>query len=111
MTILTLAVDGKLTADTFPSDFLRYAYNQIECGLVDRVRLTDKIDMWVDDEGMFTQEINPYATKLANNFGYPVEWLFGNAVITGTRWTDEGPEAGPLSSQQMSDIKSKMTWL
>lgn len=104
MTILTITTDGILLKDDFPENFLSYAYKQIRCYLVDRVPLSRELDMWVDDEGMFYQRENRAARKvmvhyLTNYKSEAVEFqrLYGNVVITGIRWTDDGPEAGPVS--------------
>jgi hypothetical protein len=43
----------------------RGLYAVIGYDQVDVVRLTDQLNMWIDDEGLFNAEIDPLATKLA----------------------------------------------
>ncbi|MDQ1539085.1 MAG: hypothetical protein QOE58_3478, partial [Actinomycetota bacterium] len=75
-------------------------YKAIGCDLVDIVQLSHgpdlRLDMWLDDEGLHTQRMNPYATRLAQHFGFIWQGYFGRillctnvlrdtAVLTGTR--------------------------
>lgn len=70
---LRIAVDGtidtvELTRDEPGGSALPALYTAIGCAWVDVVRLTDELDMWVDDEGMFTAEVNTVATAVAHHF-------------------------------------------
>ena len=49
---------------------LALMYEHLGCSTVDVVRLSAVLDMWLDEEGMFTQVVNPIATALARTFGY-----------------------------------------
>ena len=51
-------------------------------GLVDVVALTDQLDMWVHDEGLYVCEPNPVATLLAVAHGRRSPF-YGPAVFTG----------------------------
>lgn len=51
-------------------------------GLVDVVALTDQLDMWVHDEGLYVCEPNPVATLLALAHGRRSPF-YGPAVFTG----------------------------
>lgn len=52
-------------------------------GLVDVVALTDHLDMWVHDEGLYRCQANPVATILAIAHGRTTQPYYGTAVFTG----------------------------
>lgn len=63
---LVIEVDGTIkdfTTEGSPS-MLAALYSAIGCDLVDVVSLTDRVEFWVDDEGLYRQELNPYARAL-----------------------------------------------
>jgi hypothetical protein len=82
--IAVLDIGGNLTEHELPEDFLTFCYKQIGCDTVDLVRLSHGIDMWVDDEGLYTQMPNRTATVLAREMDYPAQVLCGNVVLTRT---------------------------
>jgi hypothetical protein len=47
---------------------LQLMYDTLSCTTVDVVRLTTKIDMWLDDNGLYTSPVNPVATALARHY-------------------------------------------
>lgn len=106
--ILTLSISGVVKGHEFPKDFLNFCYKEINCDIITKVRLTKTVDMWLDDNGMYTQILNYPARKLANIYGYPANVLFGNCVITGTTWTDDGPDAGDLTEEELYDVINKL---
>ncbi|MFI0406497.1 DUF3846 domain-containing protein [Actinomadura sp. 3N508] len=53
------------------------------CGTVQLVTLSGQFDMWVDEEGLYTQEPNSPATLLAQRFGLTSQTYHGTAIITG----------------------------
>jgi hypothetical protein len=60
----------------------------IGCQRVDVVRLTDQLDMWIDDEGLYNSAINPLATRLAHHFQSDIpsayrQPYFGTTVFLG----------------------------
>lgn len=65
-------------------------YSAIGCNLVDVVRVTDRIDFWLDDEGLYTQEPNPYARALGQYLSQSA-WIpiHGPVVLLGGT-DDEG---------------------
>lgn len=103
--ILVLDVDGRLTQHEFPEDFLSFSYEHINCSLVDRINLNNRVDMWVDDEGLYTQEPNRRATVLARIMGYPAHMLCGPVVIAGISYTEDGREAGPLKPEEIEALE------
>ena len=76
---------------------LEALYRTIGCHLVDVVRLDHGIDMWVDDEGMITSEVNRRATLLAWALGLTTQLYFGDVVFASS---DEHGETVSLSSDQ-----------
>src|SRR5690606_10210238 len=64
MDALRLDVDGNLTEVTFGDSSLK-ALQEGVGGIVDCVSLSDTIDMWVHDEGMFMFAVNPFASAIA----------------------------------------------
>jgi hypothetical protein len=108
--ILVIGMDGSVAEHKMPVNFLKFCYKEIDCSLITRVRLTADTDLWVDDEGMYTQDINPWITKIANVYGYPADYLFGVGVITGTAWTDDGPEAGNIDEKEIEKVKDILNY-
>lgn len=53
------------------------------CSLVDCVALTDRLDMWIDDEGLYTQPVNPVATALARRHGLTWQPYHGPVLLCG----------------------------
>lgn len=83
---LLIGTDGTLTPVGLPADTsarLQTMYDSIGCTSVDVVALTNRIDMWLDDEGLYTQPINHVATKLAQRFGRTYQPYHGPVLITG----------------------------
>lgn len=77
-------------------------YRTIGCSLVDVVRL-GAFDMWLDDDGLFTAEINPFATYLAVwRFGALRQFFHGTAVLTGP--PDENDDTTSLGDTERAVI-------
>ncbi len=76
--VVVVEVDGAVRADTWAitaeKDTLGYLQDAVG-GLIDVVGLTESVDMWVNDEGLFLCEPNPLATMLAAGLGLPPVWL------------------------------------
>lgn len=89
VTGLRITVDGSVQkVEILTNAILAGLYAAIGCTAVDVVRLTDQLDMWVDDEGLYNSSINPLATKLAHHFqsDIPARYrqpYFGTAVFLG----------------------------
>jgi hypothetical protein len=52
------------------ADHLALMREHLDCRYVDVVALTDRLDMWIDDEGLYAQPVNPWATALAHRHGF-----------------------------------------
>jgi hypothetical protein len=105
---LVLHPGGSVTDLTLPStshDRLALMYNTIGCQAVDVVRLTSQVDMWVDDEGLFTQPVNPVATTLARHYGYTWQPYHGPAILAGF---DEDGNTTNLSRDQVVALLTRL---
>ncbi|TQK49858.1 uncharacterized protein DUF3846 [Streptomyces sp. SLBN-118] len=71
----------------------------IRCERVDVVALTDQVDMWVDDEGLFNHPVNKLATLLAVRFGFTWREYHGPVLLTGG--ADAEGETVPLSKDKI----------
>jgi pimeloyl-ACP methyl ester carboxylesterase len=79
------------------ADTLDLLYDEIGCRTVDVVALTSTIDMWIDDEGMYTQPVNPIATALAQRYGFTWQPYHGPVVLRSRN----GPETIGLTHAQL----------
>ncbi|MFI6658051.1 DUF3846 domain-containing protein [Streptomyces sp. NPDC050523] len=60
----------------------------LRCDRVDVVALTDQLDMWLDDEGLYNHPVNKLATLLAIRFGFTHQQYHGPVLLTGGADTD-----------------------
>jgi hypothetical protein len=81
--VVTITPDGEVRdAELDADNVLAGLYEQIGCDMVDLVRLTPTLDMWLDDEGLVTgQPVNIVATWLARAFGWRHQPYFGTVVL------------------------------
>lgn len=68
---------------------LKSLYKAINCDLVELVRLSDSLDLWVDEEGLLKIDEN---TKYfhADGMSNPIA---GRGVILGVKQTEDGEES------------------
>lgn len=78
---LVLHPDGNIAEIDLSGDSLTAMRNAIGCRLVDVVSLTDRIDMWIDDEGLYNHPVNPVATALARRYGFVWQPYHGPVVL------------------------------
>ena len=71
----------------------------IRCERVDVVALTDQVDMWLDDEGLYNHPVNKLATLLAVRFGFTWQEYHGPVLLTGG--ADAEGETVPLSKDKV----------
>jgi hypothetical protein len=89
VTGLRITVDGSVQKVEMPTNaILAGLYAAIGCTAVDVVRLTDQLDMWIDDEGLYNSQANPLATTLAHHFQRDIppryrQPYFGTAMFLG----------------------------
>jgi hypothetical protein len=76
---------------------------QIGCGAVDVVRLSNQIEAWVDDDGAYVAEVNPLATVAAVILGRPrhAAPLYGSVVFLTA---DRAGDVGSLSPDQYKAV-------
>jgi hypothetical protein len=108
-TAIVLHPDGNIEEINLPADTrenLAAMYKAIGCSLVDVVRLTTTLDMWLDDEGMYTQPVNLPATALARKHGYVWQPYHGTVVLCGV---DEDGNSIDLTGDQMRGLLAHMS--
>lgn len=74
-------IDVNLNPDA--DNHLPLMREHLGCSLVDVVALTDRLDMWLDDEGLYTQPVNPVATALARHYGFVWQPYYGPVLLCG----------------------------
>ena len=84
--VIIITVDGDVTVKPMPEPqgFLKFAYAEIGCSLVDVVRMHPLADMWVDDEGAFVndgQNVNRLALWLVRSFGNRHAAIWGTVIL------------------------------
>lgn len=99
-TAVSITPDGSITEHEMPADpdqTLAFTCRVIGCRRVDVVRLTSVLDMWIDDESLFTQPVNPAATALARHFGCTWQPYHGTVLLCTV--TAGGDSAGLTAAQ------------
>jgi len=95
---ITLPVDG--------DDRLKVMRAVIRCDLVDVVALTSRLDMWLDDEGLYDHPVNVAASLLAARHGFAWQPYHGPVLLTGGP-DDEG-ETLPLSVEEVRALLTSL---
>lgn len=67
----------------------------IRCDRYDLVALTTRLDMWIDDEGIYRHPVNKLASLLAARHGFNHQPYHGPVLLTGG--ADEDGETVPLN--------------
>ena len=67
----------------------------IRCDLYDVVALTTRLDMWIDEEGIYRHPVNQLATLLAARHGFTWQKYHGPVLLTGG--PDQDGETLPLT--------------
>lgn len=82
---LVIHPDGNVTDVNLNAgaDHLALMYEHIGCRTVDVVGLTSRLDMWLDDDGLYTQPLNPVATLLARHYGFTWQPYHGPVLLCG----------------------------
>lgn len=63
------------------AEHLALMREHLGCRAVDCVGLTSRMDMWIDDEGLYTQPVNPVATALAREYGFTWQPYHGPVLL------------------------------
>jgi hypothetical protein len=86
--------------------FMRSLRALIGAGCVERFRVTDRWEFWLDEDGMAAgKAVNQAATRVARAFGAQSS-LCGTIVITGL---DDGTASAALSPGQVDAILRRIT--
>ncbi|RFA17845.1 DUF3846 domain-containing protein [Subtercola boreus] len=92
----TISIDG-----TTSHTRLSGMYEQIGCRTVDVIGLEGRIDVWVDDEGLYMQEPNPTLTGMLR-LTRPFQTHLSGAGLFLT--TDEEGDTLPLTPEQIATV-------
>lgn len=103
---LLLRCDGTMQPVTLPGaphGNREAMYAAIGCTRVDVVRLAVGLDMWIDDEGLYTQPVNAPATALARCHGFTGPY-HGPVVLTGG--ADAHGDTRPLTDRESRHVRA-----
>ncbi|MGB7237816.1 MAG: hypothetical protein WBD41_17800 [Rhodococcus sp. (in: high G+C Gram-positive bacteria)] len=80
----------------------------LECRWFDVVRCSDRLDMWIDDEGLIVGDpvMNEVATRIASFYGLSWQKYAGRVVFASN--TTEGATVG-LSDGQVAALTTSIT--
>ncbi|MGK2237554.1 MAG: hypothetical protein ACI9JD_000097 [Rhodococcus sp. (in: high G+C Gram-positive bacteria)] len=94
-TIVELQADGQGVGKAFRE--------ALDCRNFDVVRLAPGLDMWIDDEGLFTDnpEVNRVATRIARSYGLRWQPYVGTVVFASS---DQEGETHSLSEDQVAAL-------
>ncbi|MFD9690406.1 DUF3846 domain-containing protein [Kitasatospora sp. NPDC059146] len=91
---LLITVMGEVEVVELPKgDTLPFTREKLGCRLVDVAELTPNVDMWMDDEGAYSQPVNLVATYLARRFGKVYQAYHGPVLLTANHMGDTVPLA------------------
>ncbi|MER6234441.1 DUF3846 domain-containing protein [Streptomyces sp. NPDC001616] len=101
---LLLRTDGSFELIDWPTDSqLNTLYQAIDCQNIDAVDISDRLTMWLDDEGLINgARLNRGATLLYAAHRPPHQHYYGHAVITGG--TDRHGNTLPLTQDQLVEL-------
>lgn len=93
--------------ETRDYDTLRWMYRLIDCTAVDVVRVSPTLDMWVDDEGMYTKQENVTAELMVFTFwGTLHQGYYGDCLFLGG--ADNAGNTMGLSDQMLATLEYKL---
>lgn len=99
-------IPAKTQLVSLPKDFgLEEMYEQIQCDIVDVVEITEGIDVWVDDNGLFKPGNTVLEYKIKDNPDITLH-LSGNALFLSSN--DEGESIG-LTMKQLSWLGEQLS--
>lgn len=100
----TELVDAELWQEN--GSTLRALYHHLQCRAVDVIRLTDSIDLWVDDEAMLVSEpqVNTVLTNITIAFGHYFQPIHGAGLFLSGN--DKTGATETLTPEQVSIIRN-----
>jgi len=87
------------------ADHLALMREHLGCRLIDVVALTSQLDMWIDDEGLYTQPVNPVATALAVHHGFTWQVFHGPVLLCGVNSDGDSVD---LDADQMRGLLAQL---
>lgn len=87
------------------ADHLALMREHLGCRLIDVVALTSQLDMWIDDEGLYTQPVNPVATALAVHHGFTWQAFHGPVLLCGVNSDGDSVD---LDAAQMRGLLAQL---
>lgn len=108
-TAVLLTPQGDIVQIDLPADGgdrLTVMYSVMRCRNVDVVALTDRLDMWLDDEGLYNHPVNPLATYLAVRHGFTWQKYHGPVLVTGG--ADADGDTLPLTADQVRALLTSL---
>ncbi|MET8006224.1 DUF3846 domain-containing protein [Nonomuraea glycinis] len=101
-TSLVLTPGGDVREVTLPdSGRLHFMHREMGCSRVDVVCLTSRLDMWIDDFGIYTQPVNVAATALAQRYGKVYQPYHGSVLLCSM---DEHGNSTNLTVEQVRGL-------
>jgi hypothetical protein len=106
-TALVVHPDGELVEVNLNpgADHLALMREHIGCRLVDCVALTARLDMWIDDEGLYTQPVNPVASALARHYGITWQNFHGPVLLCSV---DTHGDSVDLNREQIVGLLTRL---
>lgn len=106
-TALVIHPDGEIIEVNLQpgADHVALMRQYLGCSVIDCVALTDRLDMWVDDEGLHTQPVNPVATALARHHGRTWQPYHGPALLCRV---DAGGDSVDLDTAQVRALLTQL---
>lgn len=85
---------------------LNSMYNLLGCRSVDVIRLTDNIDLWVDDEGMLVSDpqVNTVLMNITYAFGHGYQPLYGAGLFLSV--DSKSGETVSLTAEQVAVVRN-----
>ncbi|MET9499553.1 DUF3846 domain-containing protein [Streptomyces sp. NPDC006552] len=84
---LLIRTDGQFRLLDWPAndnDHLKLLYAACDCDHIDAVQITERLTMWIDDEGLINQATPNFgATRLYATHRQPHQLYHGHALFTG----------------------------
>ncbi|MBO1332550.1 DUF3846 domain-containing protein [Streptomyces sp. VRA16 Mangrove soil] len=84
---LLIRTDGRFRLLDWPAtenDRLKLLYAALDCDHIDAAQITERLTLWVDDEGMLNDSpANPCATRLYALHRPAHQTYYGHALFTG----------------------------
>jgi len=105
----TLDFDAVSTVEVEEANKLASMRGYLECSLLDCVQLDDELDMWIDEQGLNTDEpqVNRVATALAVAMGVATQpCYYGKALLLARKGTDTVGLIDRVRDELLTDLSN-----